>query len=346
MKKLLAFLLLTFLILSGSVLSQSSTVNICVMGDSSADEYQGTDNRGGAYHAITFNWLELLVRYRNVNVGEWGAYSEPRRTGYSRNWARSGATTAALLSQGQPEGVASQIQSCDFVSLWIGGNDYGPYTPMHTAMYNNTISTQALLAWEQDRVEDITDAILALPPDTQIFLAGITDYNVTPLAILIFPNAAGRQRISDSIDRVNASLSIMAAQQGVIFADPTELLYEQLAELQNGMYYVGGIPIDLFGQPNNEPHAGLLPDGHPGTVSSGLLLNWLLTKFPIYIPPLTDTELLQSVNLLPTPTPTATPTRTPTPTRTLTPTPTRTPTVTPSLTFTSTFTITPTLEGC
>lgn len=340
MKYLLALLLLLFVILSGSVTAQSATVNMCVMGDSSADEYQGTDNRGGAYHAVTFNWLELLVRYRNVNVGDWGSYSEPRRTGYSRNWARSGATTDTLLLQGQPQGIASQIQSCDFAVLWVGGNDYGPYTPMHTAMYNNTISMSSLLAWEQQRVTNITNAVLGLPPDTEIFLAGIVDYNVTPLALQIFPNAAGRQRISNSIDRVNASLSIMAAQQGIIFADPTDLLYQQLASLQNGMYYVGGIPIDLFGQPSNAPHAGLLPDGHPGTISSGLLGNWLVGHFPVSIPPLSDSELLQAVNLLPTSTPTRTPTRTPTPR------PTETLTRTPTLTLTPTFTITPTLEGC
>src|SRR4051812_20916333 len=61
-------------------------VKLGLIGDSNTDAYRGTDNRGGSYSAVTFNWAELLVMLRGVDLGAWSAYSEPRRTDYARNW--------------------------------------------------------------------------------------------------------------------------------------------------------------------------------------------------------------------------------------------------------------------
>ena len=54
--------------------TQSFSLRIGLMSDSSTDEYRGTDNRAGGtpYAATTLNWIELLQRYRNFEVGPWG----------------------------------------------------------------------------------------------------------------------------------------------------------------------------------------------------------------------------------------------------------------------------------
>src|SRR5688572_27219803 len=79
--------------------SSTSPLRIGFLGDSSTDESQGTDNRGGAYAAGTYNWMELLVLYGKIDAGDWGDWPEPRRTGYEYNWSRSGATVSSLLGQ-------------------------------------------------------------------------------------------------------------------------------------------------------------------------------------------------------------------------------------------------------
>ena len=66
---------------------------IGIMGDLFYDEYQADDQRGGDFHAVTFNLVEILERTRDFNLGPWGTWGEPRRTGYEYNWARSGATS-------------------------------------------------------------------------------------------------------------------------------------------------------------------------------------------------------------------------------------------------------------
>lgn len=59
--------LLTFLLAVFPAFAQ-----VGVIGDSFSDEYRAEDNRGGAYAATTLNWVELLARYRGVNLGAWG----------------------------------------------------------------------------------------------------------------------------------------------------------------------------------------------------------------------------------------------------------------------------------
>ena len=51
-----------------------------VLGDSFYDEYQGSDNRGGDYHSVSFNLVELLVLNRDFNLGPWGKWGDRKST--------------------------------------------------------------------------------------------------------------------------------------------------------------------------------------------------------------------------------------------------------------------------
>src|SRR5205823_6282617 len=77
------------------------------MGDSLTDEYSEET------YSYAKNWTMQLVQNRAVNMGPTaaqaaqpgGTWGEPRRTGYESNWARSGADSATLLTEGQPAGL-------------------------------------------------------------------------------------------------------------------------------------------------------------------------------------------------------------------------------------------------
>lgn len=342
MKRLLplALLLLTL----SPIVAQSSPLDLCVIGDSFADEYQGTDNRGGEYHAVTFNWVEQLAILRGVEVGAWGVYSEPRRVGYAQNWARSGAKAADLVGQGQAAGVAAQ--SCNQIVVWVGTNDYAPaYVPI----YDGSFSGAALYAWEAGLVDAITDALDMLPSGN-VLQAAIVDFNEAPGVEYLYPNATGRARVSQSIARVNSALQAAALARGYTFANSTSLITEHEAQTVNGIYTIAGVPMCFFCV-GNEPHNWFLEGAgsHLGTVSSGLFANWFIDHFAIEIAPLTDAEIVAMVGLaLPTETPTPTLTNTPqstvtataTDAPTLAPTDTSVPTLTPTATLTATFTAT------
>src|ERR1043166_537928 len=99
------------------------------MGDSLTDEYW---DDGVSTYAT--NWAQLLVDFRGIDMGPTAAkagtntWGSPRNAGYKYNWARGGATTTTLLSQGQHTGLKSQVSSEGVSSgvLAIGPNDFGP----------------------------------------------------------------------------------------------------------------------------------------------------------------------------------------------------------------------------
>ena len=135
---------------------------VAVLGDSFFDEYRANDNRGGAYAATTFNNVELMVRLRGLNVGPWGTWGEPRRTGYEYNWARSGATSATMIQQNQHTKAAQQVRDgkVSFVLVGIGANDFSPgFNNNYQSIYNGTMSDAALQAKIAQAIADVTLAV-------------------------------------------------------------------------------------------------------------------------------------------------------------------------------------------
>src|SRR5439155_9241565 len=97
---------------------------IGVLGDSYSDEYQFyAPDRSTAR-----NWVEQLALDSNVSFGSFSATDPagPRNAGCAYNWAVSGATSSAMINNGQAAGVAAQAASgtVDLVTMFIGGNDF------------------------------------------------------------------------------------------------------------------------------------------------------------------------------------------------------------------------------
>lgn len=318
-------------------------LTLAILGDSFYDEYRGTDNRGGPYAATTFNLVELLQRLRGVDLGSWGTWGEPRRTGYEYNWARSGATSYSMIQQGQHTGAAAQIRAglvrCVFIG--IGSNDYSPnFGDTYSRIYSGAMGDAELLAKERQHVTDVTTAVGAVTNAGSdcVMVAAFTKWGLDPAIAKRFPNAAGRQRVDDSVGRVNAGIAAMADARGAVFLDQNEIGAARILPLvdSQGNLTVGGEKISFLVN-GDEPHHVKLGDGsHTGTVLSGILANYYLIEtlnahFGTNIPPLTDVEILGAAGIRagPTPAPSATATKTVAPTSTPTAQPTTQPTSTP-----------------
>ncbi len=288
--------------------STKKIVGLGILGDSNSDEYRADDNRGGPYAPVTFSWTELIAARRGVNLGPWGTWGEPRRTGYKYNWARSGATVHDAIAAGQHTGLAEQVAAgqVSHVIIWIGTNDFAIWNGNYQEIYEGRLNGQAL----QNKIDAIT-ADLTLAVDTiehagkaKVLLVTIAERAISPDVISQFPDAAKRQRVSEAIQATNAQLRAMAATRDVTVVDSHVLLQALLQRLdKTGNLRVGNEQIKVFGQ-GSEPHNGQLDNdaGHPGTILSGLIANEIFIRpfddqLGAGIPLLSDEEILQSAGL-------------------------------------------------
>lgn len=300
------------------VSAQSTAGAIGVLGDSSSDEYRADDNRGGAYSTVTFNWLEQLVKNRQLNFGEWGSWGDVRRTGYRYNFARSGATTGTLISQGQHTGLAPFVQndSVKYVYISIGYNDFAQYnnTDGYAAIYNGTLSGTALDNKIQQMITNIQTAVSAIYSigKAKIMISTIPNPQFVPAVVQAFPDAQKRQRVTDAIKRVNTGIIVIGQTKNIPIFDPEVEFNESIIQyVPLGYVPVGGEKI-LFSS-GDEPHNAILGDTiHTGTVLGGMYANAFINKinsvWGTSIVPLTEQEILATAGIVGTITLTVTPT--------------------------------------
>ncbi len=280
-----------------------------LIGASTLDEYRGSENRGGEYAAVTFNMVEQLVRLRGFNLGEWGDWPEPRRTGYAYNWARSGATSSTMIEQEQHTGVAEQVARGEvtFVFILIGANDFAPYRGnTYANIYEGRMSDERLQQKVDAAVANVTlavDTVLAAGAQG-VGLSLFPSWSLEPGMQERFPDAGRQQRVDDAIDQINAGLTAMAEARGLLVVDPNAFGRSLLAAVdERGFLDIGGERIDFLNQ-GNEPHYARLADraGHAGTVLSGMMANYyfiepLNAAYQTDISPLTAEEILALAGL-------------------------------------------------
>lgn len=305
---LIVILLFSLLLGSGAPAQAQTPLRLGVLGDSGTDEYRGTDNRGGAFASVTFNWVEQLVLKRGVSVGRYGSWGEPRRTGLEYNWSRSGATAASLLTQGQHTGLAGQIQAglIDLAVINVGFNDFSPYISNgYVQIYDGTLSGSALQNKINGIVANITTAVDTLrnAGAVPIIVTTIGDWNYSPLITSDprFTDPAKRQRVTNAINQTNQGIVAMANARGLTIFDAAAFLNSLSSRMQGSSLNVGGVLINMFSAGDN-PINGILGDRiHAGTVIGGLIANYYLTLINSVRDPdialFTDQEILQTAGL-------------------------------------------------
>ncbi len=281
---------------------------IGVIGDSLSDEYQFADSGN---HSAGRNWLEQLATCQGVNFGSFSetARAYPRYEGYEYNWAKAGATTTSLLTQGQHTGLAEQIRNgdVDLAVCWIGVNDLtkiysghyqyiyggGDWVPMVNAAINNAAT--------------IVETILDASDDIHLVLVTIPDVELNPVLRANFTNEAGRQRVSDAIYSFNTRLlsEVYADNPRIAIADIYDLSLDilDLQEADQNLV-VGGYEVDLT-KVGDTPDCIILNDMiHPGTITQGLMANVIvdaMNTFGAGVDKMTDREILANAGITPEP---------------------------------------------
>jgi len=291
-----------------SVSTPSMTAGIGVLGDSTSDEYRADDARGGEYGETTLNWVELLVRNRGLNFGQWGSWEEPRRAGYEYNWARTGATIDSMITSGQVAGLAQQVaeRKVSYVFIWIGNNDFhlknGPYEEIYNGKLNDA-ELQKRIDHLAANIEYAMDTILQAG-DVKMAIVTIADQGVAPQAKILFPNAQKRQRVTEAVNKLNARIQEFAQERGVLVLDSNAVGKVLFSRVNwEGKLTFSDQKITVLTK-GNEPHHLQLEDniGHAGTVLSGIIANSLFIEpfddaFGLHIQLLTDEEILHNAGL-------------------------------------------------
>ncbi len=265
------------------------------IGDSLTDEYEFADGGG---HSAGRNWLEQLAVSRLLNFGNFSPWSRgvPRYEGYEFNWARAGATIEALLSEGQPEGVAAQVVEgkVKLVCVMVGNSDFA----FNYGTIYNTGESTALVNDMITRLHTAVDMVLNASPQVKVVLATIPDWEINPWFRENFPDVAKRQRVRSAMAEYNRRIKEeFASGARVVFADIYQLSLKILADNQ---LKVGGYDIDLNNWGNTPDKLILADHIHPGTIAQGLVANEFLkaiNQAGENIPPLTDLEILNNAGV-------------------------------------------------
>jgi phospholipase/lecithinase/hemolysin len=265
----------------------SLATKLGVMGDSLSDEY------GHESYSYADNWVEQLVIYRGIDVGPTGSWGEPRRNGfYEYNWARAGATSGALLSAGQHTGLAAQVapNSIEYGVLLIGANDqFFDGTNAYFNIYSGSWSSAQIDTWVNGIVSNINTALSTVAPTgIKLVLFNVPDYGVTPAVQAAFPNASGRQAVTDVLTtRLNPQVEALADLYDVVYIDSMGFISAVYGShtSPNSTFSIGNVLVylnqsDTSG--NTNPQAAAVHDGiHPHTTLQGVIANLIVEGFKI-----------------------------------------------------------------
>lgn len=276
---------------------------IAVIGDSQSDEYRADDGRGGEFSQNTFNWVEQLAKFRNINFGKWDTYNEPRRTGYAYNFSRTGATVNSMLESGQDTGVVDLVKSGDvnLVIIYIGANDFSPYITNdgYQQIYDGSLTDKQILRKSNSIVAGIVTAIEQIEKagDTKIILVLLPDWGNHMGIQIAFPIPDQRNRVTTVITSINEKLKVIALEKGIPVIDPNKIY---LDSRNNGMN-IGSITMEhyIF---NNNPKSIFLDDAiHTGTVMNSLFANKIIEtlngSYGANIAKFSDDEILEIANI-------------------------------------------------
>ncbi|MBL0926584.1 MAG: hypothetical protein IBJ11_02890 [Phycisphaerales bacterium] len=312
MNTLIARTLAMLLMLAAPAAAQ--VTGLGVMGDSLSDEYAEE-----TYGSYAQNWPTFLSGLpAGVSLGptaaaagqSGGTWGEPRRSGYQFNWARSGASSATLISQGQHTGLAAMIgpQNISHTVLFIGANDFNPANSPYINIYLGLWSATTRSNYVAGVVANIQTAINAIKPTgARIILVNVVDPGLAPVTRSTWSSAAGRDRVNATIADLNARLKVLAYQQGLVLIDVyrlTKVIFGSNAA-PSPTFTVGGVVIQLLQgdtTAGGNPTAGFVDDRfHPNTTIQGVMANLMITALnianPLPIPMFSEGQILAARGL-------------------------------------------------
>lgn len=304
-------------------------IKLGVAGDSASDSYQADDNRGGTFHARTFAWTDWGVRLGRWDLGAWGTYSEPRRTDYAQNWARSaamwdnslGITDAVdLLGSGQITGLAAQVSGGAVTHgvLFCGANDWtarnipSGWPPLGSQcwddIYNGTMSDAQIVAKADRNIANMTSAVNSLQAAgvSGILLVNVNDMDPAYGSDANYPDTTKYLRCVNAIKALNVRIEALTQSKGIAYARYTEDIWaSNLRDITpfGAIAYIpqwGGVP--LYGDFDDDPQHLLLADHqHAGSImqtwTANAVIHALNAKYHLGLEPIWPWLPLREVGL-------------------------------------------------
>lgn len=292
----------------------SGLAGVGAIGDSYTVEYQFITGRDAAR-----NWLEQLAEYRGVNFGAFStsSWDAIRGPGYEYNWA----TGSASNYDQQVAGLAGQVSAGQVTTAAVMGGTVPELTPGDPStvfsylneVYSGTLTGDALSSVLDANVTQRMNALdtLSAAGSVQLVVADYANFADTPQGQQLFTDPAGRQRLQDADNTLNARLEAAASARGVPVLD-IAWLGNYLAQLAaNGQpLVIGGFQMDTTDYtPSSQESAGtpINPvdvwgdEQHFGGVAQGLLANMFIDAvdqtYSAGISPFSDQELLANAGL-------------------------------------------------
>jgi hypothetical protein len=240
-----------------------------------------------------------LVEFRGVDMGPTaaaagapgGAWGEPRRTGYEYNWARYGADSTSLLSEGQHTGLAVQAgpvaaggRGVTHAVVAIGANDFSPTTQAYFNLYFGLWSQSQIDAYVAAQVADVNTAVQTLDAaGLSLVLGNYVDFGIAPVTRQIYTNASRRDHVAAVIARVNQDIELTARRHHLVLLDLNAMattIFGTNTSLHQFLT-IGNVNIQLFNRDtatHTNPLAGFVDDGaHPHTTIQGVFANAIMT---------------------------------------------------------------------
>lgn len=307
-----------------------------LLGDSQTDEYGGSQGRGNGtqWAATTLNWMEQLAKprgdarvpkhNRGLDFGAWGAWGEPRRTGYRYNWARSSGTmveedgSAASLVDDLLPGLAQQVRNGEVTHgvIVVTSNEWMNFGPRWAHRIYAGTATTAEGGTPHTEIVGYLTAAVQTSIDTLIeagieglVAVGIADFADNPMAapLLGWTNATRRGYLSAVIADYNSRIDDACEAANVVrgrmictFTTISAGLPGIFESYDNGIVLIGGRPFDVLDQSGFDPTRFTIP-GHMGTVGNGIYANTIIAamnRLPgISIQPFTWTEIFANAGL-------------------------------------------------
>ena len=252
---------LVMVLIGGAQAWSAITDRVGVMGDSLSDMamFSGTTFR---------NWIWQLGTVEGWSFG----------TNFAYDYAKSGATTLTVLSQGQHTSLASINPT--LAVLLIGGNDLAFDFLMQNPLPND------LNTFADERVAAIRTAIetvagsRTMPTGVKVVLFTVPEVLRTPIFLTVYRDFPSETIAAyDTVAaRMNQGILSLAAERNWPVIDLYQLMIDLVGERisPNASFDLGGVAINLqsFSYPNPLPTDGFRKDGfHPNTVLQGLMGN-------------------------------------------------------------------------
>lgn len=311
-----------------------------VLGDSDSHSYHdailldSAHPRGGRYHAVTYQWTEILgaLRGSQVDLGRWSVWGSwgqvaallrragihlraPRKQDYRFNFAITGARCEDLLNA--PYRQTAQLLDVmrEDSSRWargvvvirIGINSIGRQQDLdHYAATGLDAASRARIGRCHADIHRAMTMIRAEHPHTAIVIAGMSDDRNVPSNFSRWRSATAMTNITDVLQWDEQSLrNLCASDPRAVFISDREW-FDTIWGSRNAVGEPAYRDIGFGGvttvQNTMGDHPGnvTLADGHAGSVSNGLwarhFVDVLRMRFGLSIRPITPAEIASLVD--------------------------------------------------